>query len=186
MESKILPLMVIASLLVLQPVSVLAAAYTLALQTDKQNYSAADTLHLTGNITPPPGPGTSVLVSVANPNKNKVYVLPSTVDGTTGSFSQNVVLGGTSSWIDGKYVINATWAPSLSSPIYFAVVSFNYTVVPVTTTSSSTTTSTASTTSSIPEFPSLPVASLTLVVVLGGFLVAQLRFGKRVTAPGTR
>ncbi len=148
MKSKILPLVVIASLLFLQPVAVLAVSYAVAMQTDKQNYSASDTMHLTGSITPPPGQGTSVLLTVENPSGKKVYVVPSIVNGTTGSFSQNLVLGGTSSWVDGKYLINGTWALKLTTQVYFATLGFNYTVKPVTTTTTTTTSTTSTTTTS--------------------------------------
>ncbi len=149
MKSQILSLVVIASLILLQPVAVLAVAYTVTMQADKQNYSASDTLHLTGSIAPPPGPGTSILLTVQNPSGKKVYVVPVNVNGTTGSFSKNMVLGGTSSWVDGRYSINGTWAlKPPPSPVYFAVVSFNYTVVPVTTTTTATTSATSTTTTS--------------------------------------
>lgn len=153
-----------AVLLALQPVTGIAATYSIAMQTDKQSYSASDTLIVNGSITPPPGPGTSILLKVLNPNGVIVYITPSGVNGTTGFFSRTVVLGGTPSWIDGKYVINGTWAPSLTGLTYLATVGFNYTIIP----------------SAIPEFPSLPVVSLTLACVLGLLAVAQLRFGKRI------
>ena len=76
------------------------------------------------------------------------------------------------SWMQGVVAVKSNLAP-----------------VTTTTTSSSTTTSgstTTATTSAIPEFPSLPVASVTLAGALGLLLVARLIFGKKISPPGTR
>ena len=94
---------------------------------------------------------------------------------TPGTYSYSCVYH---SWMHGTIAVKSNLAPVTTT-----------TTSSSTTTNSSTTsstTSTNSTTSAIPEFPSLPVASVTLAGALGLLLVVRLIFGKKISPSGTR
>ncbi len=122
-----------------------ALSYTIAIQTNSSAYVGAATVQVSGQVSPAPGPNTAVLLRVLNPNRVLVTADQASVNGTTGLFSATFVAGGTSTWIDGTYVLNATWGAY--GPTIFSTSTFSWSSHTTTTTTTSTTTSTSATTS---------------------------------------
>jgi len=126
--------------------AVSAVTYTITVQTDASSYSGAQTVRVSGTVSPAPGPGTAAFLKVLNPNNSPVAVGGPSVDGTSGAYQYSFVTGGSSNWIVGTYVINATWGSS--GPVVFSTARFNYSPS-VTTTTTSSQTSTTSTPSTV-------------------------------------
>lgn len=187
-----------------------AASYQVTVQTNSASYVGQAPVSVSGQVYPAPGPHTAVYIRVFNPNHVLVTALEASVNGTTGLYSGSFVTGGSSSWIDGDYVVNATWG-AYGSPTY-GLSTFSWsssattsttsvsttTSVLSTSTSTSTnsttqstssetstmgsTTSTSSSSGGIPEFPfqALTVVA-TLVFVVGAYLLlARRRLGRDV------
>ena len=184
------------AILMALPASSAAVSYKVTVHTGSAAYVGPATVAFSGQVYPAPGPNTWVYVRVFNPDMVLVTAVQSSVNGTTGLYSGSFVAGGSSSWTDGNYVVNATWG-AYGSPT-FGVASFTWSssATTSTTTSASATSSTQSTSSEsstkssssstaaggIPEFPfqALGVVA-TLVVVVGAYI-----FLVRGRAKGTR
>jgi hypothetical protein len=162
------------------PVS--AIAYTVSVRTDARTYVGASTIHISGQVSPAPGPGTYVALRILNPNKAVVTADEVQVNGTTGSYTDAIIAGGSSGWVGGNYVVNATWGaygPAIFSTANFAWSNLMTTTTTTTTssttssntsststsstTSSTSTTSTTSTTSAIPSSTSSSSSTTTTV-----------------------
>ena len=123
-----------------------AVSYSLTVETNTPIYTGAVTITVSGQVSPAPGPNTAVAVRVFNPTKVLVKAAEVSVNETTGHYSTTFVAGGSSSWVTGKYIVNATWGAY--GPVLFETVPFYWssavTTSSTTTTSSSTTVSTSS------------------------------------------
>ncbi len=135
------------SFLLLLPPGALAQSYTMAVHTDSSSYVGAQTIHISGTVSPAPGPNTAVNVRVLAPNGEALIRGAPSVDGTTGDYSIDAVAGGTPHWIAGTYTVNATWGAY--GGVISAKTTFSWSPsATTTTTSAGTTTSTATSTSS--------------------------------------
>lgn len=124
-----------------------AVSYTVTVQTDSPSYVGSAAVLVTGQVSPAPGPSTAVFVRVFGPSGALATAAQAEVNGTTGAYSLSFVAGGSSAWIDGNYLVNATWGAY--GPLVFATTTFSWsstaTTTSTTTTSSTTTTQTSST-----------------------------------------
>lgn len=122
---------------------VLAQTYSITVETDQPSYTGAQTITITGTVTPAPGPNTAVILSTKNSNGTVVDYQNDPVNSATGAYTGVIVAGGTVNWIAGTYIVNATWGGDGASAI--GTTTFLY--APTVTTTSSTTTSSTTTTS---------------------------------------
>jgi len=138
-----------------------AVTYTITVKTDASSYTGAQTLTASGVVSPAPGPGTAVFLSIRNPSGDPVAVASAPVDGASGSYQHSFVLGGSSKWVTGTYTVNASWGYSVSSPTISASAKFTYSPTGNATTSTTTTSSTSTTTSTTSSTSSSSTASST-------------------------
>ena len=194
---------VVFALLVCLPAAAATPSYKVTVQTNSSSYVGGATVSVSGQVSPAPGPNTAVYIKVVSPSDALVTAMEASVNGTTGSYSASFVAGGSASWVDGSYVVNATWG-AYGSPT-FAVTDFGWSGAGTTSTTgtSSTASSTSSTNSTstqgtstsgsssssgggggIPEFPlqALAVATLTVLVVVSYLLVSRRGGGVRARA----
>ena len=113
---------------------VLAAGYSVTVQTDRTSYVGMAQIAISGTVSPAPGPNTAVIVVVSNPNRATVDIQDDPVDPATGTFSQLTVSGGGQLWIAGTYLVNATWGGSGGTAI--GTTKFEYSPGTATTTTS--------------------------------------------------
>jgi hypothetical protein len=124
----------------------LVTTYSVTMSTNSSAYTGAQTVVISGQISPTPPLGTNASIQVTNPSGITVEVDNASVGTSAPSFSYSFVAGGTN-WINGVYNVTATWAPSLSGPTYNASCLFAWEAsVTTTTTQSATTTVTTTTT----------------------------------------
>jgi hypothetical protein len=123
-----------------------AASYSITVQTNSSTYIGAASITVSGQVSPAPGPNTAVFVRVINPNSVIVTASEVPVNGTTGLYSTSFAAGGSASWVNGNYVINATWGAY--GPTKFALANFAWSTSPITTTTSTTSSTTSSTSTS--------------------------------------
>ncbi|MDA4129066.1 MAG: hypothetical protein OK422_06405 [Thaumarchaeota archaeon] len=97
------------TLLLIGAIAVNAKTFSVTVKTDKTTYVGSASIHVSGTVTPAPGPNTAAFVRVSNPNKSLVLAGPASVNATTGSYSFSGVAGGNSRWITGTYLVNVTW-----------------------------------------------------------------------------
>ena len=138
-----------AALILVLSVSSVAASgisYSISVHTDAPSYAAITTIHVSGQISPAPGPSTAVFVRIYNPSRVLATLDQAQVNGTTGLYSDSFVTGGSSAWVDGTYTVNATWGAY--GPLIFATTSFTWASQVTVTTSTSSTSSSSSTTTS--------------------------------------
>lgn len=130
-----LPLLLLLAASALIPLSgvAIASGYVLAVTTNSGSYSGSQTVFVNGSVTPSPASGTSVGLTVFNPAKVLVETGAALLT-SSGTFAFNFTSGGTN-WIDGTYVLKATWSPTLSGPVYTANDTFSYLTTITTTTS---------------------------------------------------
>lgn len=83
--------------------------FTVSVQTDRRTYTGTEQILINGTVKPPPGTNTGVIVVISNPAGATVDVQDDAVGPTNGTFSQDTVAGGTSAWVAGVYLVNATW-----------------------------------------------------------------------------
>ena len=142
-----------------------AASYAITVHTDSSTYVGPVTITVSGQVTPAPGPNTAVFVRVFNPNSVVVTAGEVNVNGTTGLYSESFAAGGSSSWVNGNYVVNATWGAY--GPVVFALANFAWSTSPITTTTSTTSstssTSTTSTSSTSSTSTTSPTSSSTSI-----------------------
>jgi hypothetical protein len=141
MKTLLLSALVLATVFMLAA-PVAAVTYSLTVGTDSGSYIGSSTIHITGQVSPAPGPNTGVAIRIFNPSKVLVTADEVHVNGTTGSYSDAIVAGGSSGWVAGNYVVNATWGAY--GPVVFSTASFAWSVSGTTTTTTSTTSSTSS------------------------------------------
>ncbi|MGC9088330.1 MAG: InlB B-repeat-containing protein, partial [Conexivisphaera sp.] len=113
--------------LAVSPVPQQSSSYTLSVSTNSSFYAGSQGILISGQVSPAPPSGTSVGISVLNPNGTEVRVASAPVS-STGSFSYAFTAGGTN-WISGEYKVLASWAPSISGPTYNASTTFQYAVM---------------------------------------------------------
>ena len=122
-----------------------ATTYTMTLHTDASSYSGSQPIHITGSVSPAPGPNTGVIITIKNSANGLADVTEVAPSSTTGSFNYTSVPGGSAAWITGSYSVNATWGGDGATASQ--VVTFSYTATTTTSTTSTTTTTTSSTSS---------------------------------------
>jgi len=130
-----------------------ATSYVLTVQTGSSAYSSSANITVTGQVSPAPGPSTSVFVRVFNPSMVLATEAVATVNGTTGIYSCSFVAGGSPAWTNGVYTVNATWGAY--GPVIFRTATFSWS------SSASTSTTATSTTSSQPTSSSSTSTSST-------------------------
>jgi len=125
------------------------AASTITLTTDQPSYTGAQTIKMSGTVSPAPGPNTGVVIQTKNPNGMIIDIDEVTPDAASGKYSYTLYPAGSANWVDGTYVVNATWGDS-NGNVAFVTAGFHYTgaVTTTTTSTTSTTTTTTSTTTS--------------------------------------
>ena len=153
----ILGFVLATAFLLAAPVS--ALAYTVTVATSSRSYASNATIQITGQVSPAPGPGTVITIRIFNQNGALVTADEVTVNGTTGSYSGETVAGGSSNWVDGNYVVNATWGAY--GPTIFAITTFSWSSTATSTSTTSTTSSTTSTSSSTSATTSSTSTTLT-------------------------
>ncbi|HUK80149.1 MAG TPA: hypothetical protein VLU91_05750 [Nitrososphaerales archaeon] len=134
------------ALLVALSGSAAALSYSLTVQTNATSYVGESTVLITGQVTPAPGPNSSVSLRVYNPNMLLATAAVAPVNGTTGLYSSTFVTGGSSAWIEGTYSVNATWGAY--GPVIFKITTFSWASSATSTSTSATSTTTVSTFSS--------------------------------------
>lgn len=164
------------------------STYAMTLTTDSSSYFPGQAIHVSGTITPAPGPNTGAFVRVASSGGTVVLLGEADVGATSGKFTFNATAGGTPSWQSGTFTVNATWGAY--GPLISCTRTFGYgtSVTPVThctsagstttttsttsstsssTTSTSSTTTSSTSTTAVPEFQdtTLPVILLAVLVV---------------------
>ena len=184
-ETLVIGAAVVSFLILLTPglMPVLGATYTVALQTDKSAYYGAQPITISGAVSPPPGPGTTVVIVMKNPSGIAVSIEDNPVNGTTGTFSEVTVPGGSANWVAGTYSANGTWGGN--GVLVSKLVAFDYspttvTTSPTTTMTRSSTTST-STTAVPPVSVRLGLALLSTVAILATYVAAR-RMARRAHA----
>jgi hypothetical protein len=117
---RTLAAVLLAAFLVLGPAVVFAAS-TVTVTTNSSTYSGTSTVGVSGTVTPAPGPGTNVVITTKGPagavDTNSVPV-------NAGLYSYSFVTGGSIAWVQGTYVVNATWGGPGGSAS--ATTSFTY------------------------------------------------------------
>ena len=150
-----------------------AGAYSVFLQTDQSSYSGAQSIKITGTITPPPGPNTAVIITVKNSAGSVADINEVTPSSTNGSFSDVSIAGGNSAWVSGMFSVNATWGGDGATATNFVTFSYSSTPATITTTIGTTTTTTTIPTTPAPEFPSGVLAAVTLVGMAGVAILSR-------------
>lgn len=123
-----------------------AASYMITVHINSPSYVGFATAVVSGQVYPAPGPNTAVYIRVFNPANVLVTALEESVNGTTGLYSGSFVTGGSSSWVEGNYIVNVTWG-AYGSPA-FGVGTFSWSSTATTSTTSTSTTTTTSATAS--------------------------------------
>jgi hypothetical protein len=184
-ETQVIGAAIVSFLILLTPglMPVLGATYTVTLQTDKSAYYGAQPITISGAVSPPPGPETTIVIVIKNPNGIAVGIEDNPVNGTTGAFSEVTVPGGSANWVAGTYSVNGTWGGS--GVLVSKLVTFSYslttsTTSPTTTIARSSTTST-STTAIPPVSVRLGLALLFTVAILATYVAAR-RIARRTQA----
>jgi len=139
-----------------------ALSYTLTVHTNANSYAGESSVTINGQVSPAPGPNTSVLLRVYNPNMLLTTAAVAPVNGTTGDYSSSFIAGGSSAWIDGTYSVNATWGAY--GPVIFKITTFKWASSATSTSTSATSTGTISTSSSatsVSTSTSIPTSSST-------------------------
>jgi len=137
-----------------------ATSYVITVQTGTSSYSSSANITVTGQVSPAPGPSTSVFVRVFNPSMVVATETVAPVNGTTGIYTCSFYAGGSPAWIDGVYTVNSTWGAY--GPVIFGTTTFSWSssaVTSTTTTSTSSSQPSSSTSTSITS--TTPTTSLT-------------------------
>lgn len=150
----LLSALVLLSLAVAEPAH--AAGYSVSLQTDRSSYSGTQPIVVTGTVSPPPGEGTAVIISITDPTGALADVYEAVPDPATGAFSYTSHPGGNPAWTSGTFTVNATWGGDGSSAT--RIVTFAY-AAPITSSSSSSSTSSSSSSSAYRSSSSSQAAS---------------------------
>jgi|SRR5579875_2152596 len=98
---------VLLALLLLVPLASYAAG-SVTVQTDKSSYSGNTTMTVSGVVTPAPGSGTQVALSITSPSGAVIDATNAAVNGATGAYSTTFTLGGPSYTVNGTYTVTAT------------------------------------------------------------------------------
>jgi len=96
---------ILAIFLVLAPAVAFGAAVTV--KTDSASYTGTTSIHVSGQVTPPPTTNTAVTLTTMNPSKQVVDIGIAGVSQVDGTYSYTLVPGGTAAWVSGTYTINA-------------------------------------------------------------------------------
>ena len=147
----------------------------MTIRTDRNAYSGTQPITIIGLISPAPGPGTAAVVAVRNPAGIVVDIEDDLVNSTSGGFSQITVPGGSTEWINGIYVVNATWGGR--DTVLSKVVTFNYSSFPSTMTmkaSTSPATPSASTAVTVALITTLTITAQGGPVDMTGYLLAGI------------
>ncbi len=178
-------------------VAVAQTTYALTVSTDASSYTGSQSIKISGHVSPAPGPSTGVILKVVNPSGAVLLVDEANVGASTGEYNLTVVAGGSSSWVAGTYMVNATWGAY--PPQIYAHTTFTYsptvatttttvvsttttsnttttttTAVTTTTTTTTTTTSTSSGSGGVPVFPfEGTLTAIFVLFVLSAYLVAR-------------
>ena len=145
-----LSLATLATLLLSCPLMALATGAAVTVKTDQPSYSGAQSLTVSGTISPAPSSsGTNVVIKVSNPSGREVLLSEAPVSTADGSYSLHFVTGGPN-WVSGTYLVNATYVWGSVS----GVATNTFTYSPTATTTSATSTSTSTSTSSTSTHPS--------------------------------
>lgn len=166
------------ALLLAQPlVPALGATYTMTLKTDQPAYAGRQLILVTGTISPAPGAGTAIIITISNAQGSLADVDEVVPNATTGTFNYTSHPGGNSAWSSGTFTVNATWGGD--GAVASQVTTFEYTATASSTSSSGSTasstsstassssasSSTSSTTTPAPEFPVGALAALALIAL---------------------
>lgn len=127
------------------PIAAVAAGLTVTVKTDLPSYSGAQSLTVSGTVSPTPTSTTYIVIKATSPSGAQVLYNEAQVSTTDGSFSLQFVTGGPN-WVAGTYMINATYAPAGAAVSGSKTVSFSYS--PSSATTSSTVTSSSGVTTS--------------------------------------
>src|ERR1700722_6236637 len=158
-RSTILLSVGVALVMLLTAGQVMALTYSVSVQTDAGTYSGTQPIVISGAVSPAPGNSTAVFIKVYNPDSVLVIVASASVHVRTGAFREMEVTGGTSQWVAGQYLVNATWGAT--GPVISGTTTFQYSVGNVTSTTNSTSSSTNSTSSSTTTTTSSSTSSTT-------------------------
>src|SRR3984957_19432540 len=158
-RSTILLSVGVALVMLLTAGQVMALTYSVSVQTDAGTYSGTQPIVISGAVSPAPGNSTAVFIKVYNPNSVLVIVASASVNVTTGAFRDMEVTGGTSQWVAGQYLVNATWGAT--GPVISGTTTFQYATQNMTSTTNSTSSSTNSTSSSTTTTTSSSTSSTT-------------------------
>src|ERR1700722_7195547 len=145
-RSTILLSVGVALVMLLTAGQVMALTYSVSVQTDAGTYSGTQPIVISGAVSPAPGNSTAVFIKVYNPDSVLVIVASASVNVTTGAFRDMEVTGGTSQWVAGQYLVNATWGAT--GPVISGTTTFKYSVGNVTPPTNPSPSSTNPTTSS--------------------------------------
>jgi len=138
-------LVVLAACVLSFPFAAYASGVTVTVKTDQASYSGAQSLTVSGMISPAPSAsGTNVVVKVSGPSGSEVLFSEGVVSTTDGSYSLRFVTGGPN-WIAGTYTVNATYVFGSASGT--STTKFAYSLTATTTTSTISTSSRSTTTS---------------------------------------
>lgn len=130
----------------------IAAGATVLVSPDHSSYAASPgtRIAISGTVLPAPGvSGTNATVSITNPNGIQLTLNSDPVNAKTGAFNNLVITGSGATWINGTYVIMATWSASANSQAYSGSLTFEYGTTSPATYSSTTLTETVTKTSQI-------------------------------------
>jgi hypothetical protein len=124
-----------------------ALSYSITVKTDASVYFGVQTLVASGSVSPAPGiPNTAVFLEILNPSGSPAAVGSAPVDGATGAYQYNWIIGGSSNWVAGTYSVDVSWSANSTSAIH-AITTFSYSPATANTASSTTATTSAISTS---------------------------------------
>ncbi len=98
---------------------IIYAAGSITVTTDKSMYFNTSTIHVSGNVTPPPPSGNFVGLSVKSPAGSVIDSASASVSATTGAYSASFVTGGSLYSVNGTYTIVAVAPDGASSSTTF-------------------------------------------------------------------
>lgn len=103
------------------------ATASMTVTTDQSDYFGTEPIIVSGTVSPSPAFGSSVIISVINPEGAGTYTGETSVN-STGFYSLTFTPGGGPNWITGGYVVDAIFIPAGGSPSASVASRFLYTV----------------------------------------------------------
>ena len=99
----------LATFLVFGPTLAFAAGETVTATTNAGSYSGQATIQVSGTVTPAPAASNTAVVITTKGPQGVVDTGTAIVASGTGAYQYTFVSGGSANWVNGNYVVNATY-----------------------------------------------------------------------------